>query len=192
MKSKQLNPILIETQRLKLHGYRFLDIKFIFENYNKAEIMEILGHRSDDDFQKEEYKYLNGYASYNRNFILFLLIEKESKLIIGRCGLHNWNEDHKRAEIGYNMSDEDFKRKGLMNEAVEHILAYGFNQLSLQRIEAIVGANNFPSLKIIQKHRFCQEGVLRKHSFSEDKFEDSILFSLLQEEYIAFQQSKNL
>ena len=179
-----LKPIILETKRLTLKGFTPKDMTFIFGNYSKKEIKEILGHRSEEDYQKEEYKQKNGYAAYNRSFLLFMLIEKESNTIIGRCGLHNWNVEHKRAELGYNIVDENFKRKGLMTEAVSTIIEYGFNQLKLHRIEALVGSNNIPSIKIIEKHRFINEGLLRQHYYICDKYEDSILFSKLHSEYI--------
>ena len=179
-----LKPIIIETQRLKLTGYSSQDMTFIFENLNKDEIKKILGHRTDEDFQKEEYKYKNGYSSYNRAFILFLLTDKITNTIIGRCGLHSWNKEHHRAEIGYNISDENFKRKGLMTEAVSSIIDYGFTKLKLHRIEALVGSNNIPSLKIMEKNHFIKEGLLRQHFYVTDKFEDSVLFSKLYDEYI--------
>lgn len=180
----KLKPVIIETQRLKLTGYSSQDMTFIFENFSKEEIKKILGHRTDEDYQIEEYKYKNGYASYNRAFILFLLTEKTTNSIIGRCGLHNWNKEHHRAEIGYNISDENFKRKGLMTEAVSSIIDYGFNELNLHRIEALVGSNNVPSLKIIESHHFTREGFLRQHYFVADKFEDSVVYSILYNEYI--------
>lgn len=179
-----LKPIIIETQRLKLTGYSSQDMTFIFENFSRDEIKKLLGHRTDDEFQKEEYKYKNGYASYNRAFILFLLTDKITNTIIGRCGLHNWNKEHHRAEIGYNISDENFKRKGLMTEAVSSVIDYGFNKLNLHRIEALVGSNNIPSVKIIENHYFTKEGLLRQHYFVADKFEDSIVYSILYNEYI--------
>lgn len=179
-----LNPIIIETQRLKLTGYSPQDMIFIFENFSKDEVMKILGHRSEEDYQKEEYKYKNGYSSYNKSFILFLLTEKITNTIIGRCGLHNWNKEHNRAEIGYNISDENFKRKGLMTEAVNAIIDYGFNKLNLHRIEALVGSNNIPSLRIMESHQFIKEGVLRQHYLVGNEYEDSILFSILDKEYI--------
>jgi [ribosomal protein S5]-alanine N-acetyltransferase len=179
-----LKPIIIETQRLKLTGYSSKDMTFIFENFSRDEIMKILGHRTEEDYEKEKYKYKNGYASYNRDFILFLLIEKITNTIIGRCGFHNWNVEHHRAEIGYNISDENFKRKGLMSEAVSAIMDYGFNKLNLHRIEALIGSNNIPSLKIIESHHFTKEGLLRQHYCLGDKYEDSILFSVLRNEYI--------
>lgn len=180
----KLKPVIIETQRLKMTGYSSQDMTFIFENFNKEEIKKILGHRTDEDYQIEEYKYKNGYASYNRAFILFLLTEKTTNSIIGRCGLHNWSKEHRRAEIGYNISDENFKRKGLMTEAVSSIIDYGFNELNLHRIEALVGSNNIPSLKIIESHHFTREGLLREHYFVTDKFEDSVVYSILYNEYI--------
>lgn len=186
----ELKPVIIETQRLKLTGYTSQDMTFIFENFSREEIKKILGHRTDEDYQIEEHKYRNGYASYNRGFILFLLAEKTTNSIIGRCGLHNWNKEHHRAEIGYNISDENFKRKGLMTEAVGSIIDYGFNKLNLHRIEALVGSNNIPSLKIIERHHFTKEGLLRQHYFVADKFEDSVVYSILYNEYIGNKNDK--
>ena len=117
-----MNLITIETRRLELKGISPDGMKYIFENLTKSEIKKILGHRSEEDYRKEENKYRNGYSSYNRSFILFLLTDKESNTIIGRCGLHNWNKEHKRAEIGYIMEDENFKGKGLMTEAIYAIM----------------------------------------------------------------------
>ena len=180
-----LNPIEIETPRLNLSGYSPEDMTTIFENFSKSEIMKMLGHATEEDYQAEEYKYKNGYSAYNRSFILFLLSDKSSGKIIGRCGLHNWNKDHKRAEIGYHLSEEKYKRKGFMTEAVSAILDYGFNILKLHRIEALVGINNTPSLKIIERYKFIKEGHLRKHYYIDGNYVDSILFSLLSEEYMA-------
>jgi ribosomal-protein-alanine N-acetyltransferase len=179
-----LNPFIIETERLVLKGFSPEDMTFIFENYPKEKIMNFLGHLSEADYQAEEFKQKNGYAAFNRSFMLFLMVEKSSDKIIGRCGLHNWNKEHKRAELGYNITIEDYKQKGLMTEAVNAIIEYGFNELKLHRIEAMVGSNNIPSLKILEKHSFVKEGVLRQHYFIADKYEDSVVFSKLRNEYM--------
>lgn len=185
-----LNPVIIETKRLKLTGLTPQEMAFIFDYYNKEEIKKLLGHKTEEDFQKEAFKHKNGYAAYNRSFLLFLLTEKISNSIIGRCGLHNWNAAHHRAEIGYHMIDENFKGKGLMTEAVSAIIDYGFNQLNLHRIEALVGSSNIPSLKILAHHHFVKEGVLRQHFFTADKYEDSVVFSILYHEYMANKNDK--
>lgn len=179
----ELKPIIIETNRLILNGFSPHDLTFIFEEYPKDKIMKILGHRTDEDFQKEKLKQINGYAAYNRSFILFLITEKKSNIIIGRCGLHNWNKEHNRAEIGYNIIDENFKRNGFMTETVNAVIEYGFKEIKLHRIEALVGSYNIPSIKILEKQNFFREGLLREHYFIYDKYEDSILFSKLSSEY---------
>jgi Acetyltransferases, including N-acetylases of ribosomal proteins len=177
-----MNFKLIETSRLILKGLTPEDMTEIFERNHKPKIKEILGHRSEADYEKELHKYQNGYSSYNRSFMLFLLEDKASGTIIGRCGLHNWNTDHWRAEIGYHMEDESFKQQGLMSEAVEAIIDYGFKMLNLNRIEALVASYNEPSLKILERNGFVKEGVLRNHYYVNGVFEDSIVFSKLYEE----------
>ena len=174
---------ILETNRLILKGLTPAHMKYIFENYTKEEIKKVLGHRSKEDYLKEAYKFINGYASYNRSFVLFLITEKESNKIFGRCGLHNWNKDHNRAEIGYSIEIEQFKRQGLMSEALGVIIAYGFDKLKLNRIEAIVGKDNIPSLKLMDKFNFIQEGILRNHYYLNHKYIDSIMFSILRKEY---------
>jgi len=174
---------LLETNRLLLKGLTHSDMDYIFTNLPKEEIMKLLGHRSDEAFQKEADKQKNGYSSYNRRFILFLLIEKSTQTILGRCGLHNWNADHKRAEIGYHLEEEQFKQRGFMTEAVEAILTYGFEKMELHRIEALVGSENIPSLKIMNHFGFVREGVLREHWLTGDQFGDSIMFSKLRREF---------
>src|ERR1044072_1497554 len=126
---------MIETRRLILKGLSPADMTYIFENYTKPEIKKILGHRTEEDYQKEEHKQKNGYSTYNRSFMLFFLMDKASDKIIGRSSLHNWNKEHRRAELGYMMEDEDSKRKGFMSEAVEAIIAHGFSKMKLNRIE---------------------------------------------------------
>lgn len=174
----------IETSRLLLKGLTPDDMKYIFDNHTKSRVKELLGHRSEEDYLIEENKHKNGYSSYNRSFKLFLLTDRESGNIIGRCGFHNWNIEHKRAEVGYVMEDENFKRKGLMTEAFKAIIEYGFNKMNLNRVEALVGAGNVPSLRLMEKNNFRNEGILRQHVLVSGKYEDSVLFSKLYNEYI--------
>jgi len=174
---------ILESKRLLLKGISPEGMTYIFENYSPSQIMYLLGHNTMEEFEKEKSKHEKGYATYNRSFILFLLIDKETETIIGRCGLHNWNPDHNRAEIGYSMEVESFKQLGLMSEAVEVILDYGFTILNLHRIEALVASYNIPSLKLLNNNNFVQEGLLREHYLVGNKHEDSLVFSLLQKDY---------
>ena len=178
-----MNLVTLETTRLILKGISPEDMNHIFGSMKKDAIMQLLGHRNEAEYFKELEKQQNGYATYIRRFLLFLLHDKLSGKIIGRCGIHNWNPDHFRAEIGYNMTEESYKRKGFMSEAVEAVVAYGFREMKLNRIEALVAPWNTPSIRLLIKNNFIQEAVLKQHYFHEGKFEDSIMFALLRESY---------
>lgn len=167
----------LETERLILRGLNPSMMNFIFENHVKSEIMAMLGHRSEQEYEKELFKYKNGYAAYNRSFWLFLLIDRHSDKIIGRAGIHNWNQEHRRGELGYVMVEEAFKRLGLMSEAVSTIIDFGFTEMNLHRLEALVGLNNTASHRILQKNGFEREGILRSHYYMNGKFEDSVILA---------------
>ena len=173
----------ITTERLLLRKLTPEDYRVIFSNYKNAEIKKLLGANSDEDLAFEYEKYKKGYTSYRTTILSFQLVDKASNVIIGKCGYHNWYSEHMRAEIGYHLSEESFKRKGLMTEALTPIIDYGFNQMNLNRIEALIGPNNAASLQLIGKFGFKQEGLLKQHYLRDNVFEDSIVFALLKDEY---------
>ena len=174
-----MNFELLETERLFLRKLTPADFNYLFENLPQEEIMRFLGHRSTEEFEKEKAKYEGGYSTHNRSFCYFQLLDKASEKVIGGCGFHNWFPEHKRSEFGYRMLDETFRSKGLMSEAADAILRYGFENVELHRIEALVGKSNQPSLRIMEKFGFQYEGLLREHFFINGVFEDSLMFSLL-------------
>lgn len=156
-----------------------------FEQLTEAEISILLNLKTDAAYQKELKRYQAGYTSYNRSFVIFQLIKKESGGIIGGCALHSWSEEHRRAELGYEVNEEEDKRKGYMTEAVEAIITYGFNHMNLNRIEAVIAPDNDASMGVIKNFGFVREGFMRQHYFKDGVLYDSLLFALLKEEYKA-------
>lgn len=169
----------LETERLILRKLSPTEYNFIFENYSKDQIKKFLGNNSEEEYTRAKRRYEEGYTTYNRSLLFFQLLDKSTKKVIGNCGFHNWYIDHKRAELGYAITDNDFLNYGLMTEALSTIIDYGFEHMKLHRIEALVGTRNVPSLKLMDKFSFTKEGVLREHYFINDKFEDSAIFSRL-------------
>jgi ribosomal-protein-alanine N-acetyltransferase len=179
-----MNFEIFETERLLLKKLTPADFVYIFENFNQDEIRRILGIANDTEYLIEENKYKNGYSTHDRSFVFFQLIDKSTNEIIGGAGFHNWYAKHKRAELGYALKSEEYKNKGLMTEALKFIIDFGFSTLELNRIEACIGPQNIPSLKLVSKYNFEKEGHLRQHYFSNDRMEDSIVFALLKEDYL--------
>ena len=173
----------LETNRLILKKITPEIFTDLFSNRSDSELKELLGLTTDVELMTERKKSLGGYVTYDRTIVAFLLTLKETGETIGRCGYHNWYADHHKAEIGYVLTKEACKNKGYMSEAVEVVLGYGFNNMHLNRVEACVGPANIPSLNIIRKYGFTQEGYLRKHFVRNGEVQDTLIFSLLKEEY---------
>jgi ribosomal-protein-alanine N-acetyltransferase len=76
----------------------------------------------------------------------------ESQLI-GTICLWNFSENHTIAEVGYGLSPE-FQNTGIMTEVLQRIIAFGFNELKLAKIEAFTHHKNESSKKILEKTGF--------------------------------------
>jgi [ribosomal protein S5]-alanine N-acetyltransferase len=174
---------ILETNRLKLRKLTPAVLDFVFTNYTNEELKSFLGLSSDLELKKEREKHQKGLTTYNKSFLYFQLIDKSTDTVIGSCGFHTWYLDHARAEIGYGLYQEQYKSKGLMTEALIPIIDYGFNTMHLNRIEALIGPENTPSLQLIKRLHFTREGYLRQHYIDNGKIVNSILFSLLRSEY---------
>ena len=155
----------------------------MFSNYNDEKLIEFFGLIIPDELAKEKNRYEKGMITFNKTFVLFHILENNKN--VGWCGFHTWYTDHARAEIGYVLSNEASKGKGIMSAVLKEVIDYGFNTMKLHRIEAFVGPNNVPSLKLMEKYNFTKEGNLREHYFKNNKMEDSVVFSLLKSEYKA-------
>ena len=174
---------LLETPRLQLRMLTPEVYDHVFARYTQEEVMIFFGHSSEEQYNNERWRYQNGLRTFNKSFLMFHLIDKETGKVIGWCGFHTWYLDHDRAEIGYILADDAYKGRGLMSEALPPIVDYGFRTMQLHRIEAFVGPNNEPSLKLLKRMHFTQEGYLREHYKVNGKLEDSVLFPLLKSEY---------
>lgn len=173
----------LNTKRLILREYSQKISDNVFQNYTEKELMKFLGLHLKSELAEEKRKYEEGLSTFNRKFLYFHLIIKDSNKLIGWCGYHTWYVDHLRAELGYVLTDNSEKGKGYMSEAIQPILDYGFNQMNLNRIEAFIGLENTPSLKLLNTFNFVKEGQLREHYHKNNKMEDSIIYSLLKKEY---------
>jgi len=176
---------IIETERLLLRKLTPEKYRQIYRRLSDADIMSLLGLADEKALYREKEKYESGLSTHNRSFVNFQILDKESKQLLGACGFHTWYTEHARAEIGYALNNEDSKAKGIMSEAMEAVLHFGFEHMRLNRVEAFIGPANIPSLKLAAKFRFKEEGRLRGHYCKKGITEDSVVFGLLREEYEA-------
>ena len=86
----------------------------------------------------------------NNDFISWGITLGNNPEIIGTICFWNFSEDQKTTELGYDL-DPAFHQKGIMSEALEAVMAYGFQRLDLHKIEAFTHFQNEGSRKLLEK-----------------------------------------
>jgi len=177
-----MEQILLHTERLLLKSLTPSIIHYVFHTKSKDEIIANLGTNEQGYLHYKEMHEM-GMETHRISMFLFLLIDKQSNTPIGECGFHTWNKTHRRAEVFYNIYSENMKQKGYMKEALHTVLEFGFSQLNLHRIQALIDDNNTPSKKLLLHFGFVKEGTLREDYVVNNTSEDSDCYSLLQHEW---------
>jgi len=138
-------------------------------------------HRSVDGPRQSLEQTQTRYA--RREAIRWGILIKGEDRILGSCSLHHFDPGFHRAEIGYELNHA-YWGQGIMTEALSAILTYGFAELELHRIEAIIDSANERSKKLLLKLSFTYEGNLRQRSVFRGHFEDEHSFGLLRDEWL--------
>lgn len=80
--------------------------------------------------------------------------------------------------LGYSIDNSEIN-KGYMTEVVQSGIDIMFNEYKLHRIEATIMPRNLPSLKVLEKLNFQNEGLSKKYQKINGKWEDHIHLTLL-------------
>jgi RimJ/RimL family protein N-acetyltransferase/uncharacterized cupin superfamily protein len=106
------------------------------------------------------------------------ILRKGSDEVRGMAGLVRIDRTNRRASLGYELRRQDWG-SGIMREAVERIVAYGFDALNLHRIQAEIDPRNERSIRLVEALGFRLEGTLRGNSFHEGEFFDDAIYARL-------------
>lgn len=118
----------------------------------------------------------------NNEGINWAITIKNNPELIGIIGLFRIKPEHYRAEIGYMILPE-FQNKGIITEAINAVLHYGFFKMNLHSIEAVIDPSNLTSERVLQKNGFIKEAHLIENEYYNGKFIDSVIYSLLKRNY---------
>lgn len=174
---------LLTTDRLHLRQIQLSDAEALFTTFSDEETMQFYGHephRSLDDTRESVVNTLKRYEQHE--VIRWGITLKGEERVIGSCSFHHFDTDFHCAETGYELN-RAFWGRGIMIEAMSAILSYGFDELGLHRVEAIIDIVNERSRNLLLKLGFTYEGNLRQRYFFRGRFEDEHYFGLLKQEW---------
>lgn len=102
--------------------------------------------------------------------------------MIGAIGFHAVDWRNRSTSIGYWLA-EDRQGRGTMTEAVRALVGHAFDVWKLNRVEIRAAVGNMRSRAIPERLGFKEEGVLRDGERIGDRYEDSVVYSMLAKDW---------
>ena len=112
-------------------------------------------------------------ATKNNNSIVWGITLKNKPEIIGSICLWNFSEDKNTAEVGYDLSPNS-QGKGIMREALNSVMKFGFINLNLNKIEAFTHGENEASKKLL-----IHQGFQYNKNRKDDDNTANMIFELI-------------
>jgi RimJ/RimL family protein N-acetyltransferase len=115
----------------------------------------------------------------------FVICRRADDRPVGGIDLHDVNLRSGSASLGIAIGQPEDTGQGYGSGALEALLAFGFGQLRLERIELDVYAFNDRARRVYERVGFVHEGTLRHALFRDGAFHDVHRMSILRDEWSA-------
>jgi len=140
------------------------------------------------------FKLCNSYEEYSGkmlksisegNKIVYVLAKSEDlNNPLGEIKLFDLNSRNHSAEFGYYLPGGS-RGQGLGSIMLSEFLETTFNDtgLNLNKLYATTASNNYPSIKLLEKHGFTLDGRNREHYWIGGNKYDQLVYSILKNEW---------
>ncbi len=170
---------ILETNRLLLRAWRETDLKDFFDYASVEGVGEMAGWKHHDSMDESRIILRSFIADKN----ILALQHKNDKKVIGSMGIHkSWLTEEegfkelKAKELGFVLS-KDYWGRGLMPEAVLHVISHCFEEYKLDALTVGHFADNFQSKRVIEKCGF-------KYFKTENYFAKQLKITIKSMKYI--------
>jgi ribosomal-protein-alanine N-acetyltransferase len=142
----------LTTERLLIRHFHLLDAEAISQVFGDPEVMHFGEGPQTKEWVDawlraclERYYQTWGFGPY-------AVVEKQSRAVIGYCGLFYFPDVNGRpeVEIGYRLVRSSWGR-GYATEAVRAVRDYAFQSLGIRRLVALIDPDNHASIRVAKK-----------------------------------------
>ncbi|MHA1885000.1 MAG: GNAT family N-acetyltransferase [Promethearchaeota archaeon] len=119
-----------------------------------------------------------------RDVVFFSIFHKKDKRPIGSIGFFRINWLNRNAHISATIGEPEYWGKGIVGEAANLLIRYGFTELNLHKIYAQIFNPNRRSLRAAEKLGFKPEGVLKEDFYIDGEYVDTHQFGILKSNWI--------
>ncbi len=121
--------------------------------------------------------------SPRRRFILAVTLG-QAGTVIGGIRIEIMSIANRTGSLGYTVDPAHWGR-GYATEATRRLVAFGFDDLRLNRIEATCHPDNLGSVRVLEKLGMGREGYMRQHLRVRGRWLDGLLYAVLADEFDA-------
>ncbi len=112
------------------------------------------------------------------------IIETKEREPTGTIGLDDIDWKNQKAEFGNMLiGDQENQRKGYAKDATLTLLKFAFEEMNLNRIYLNVLDFDKRAIRLYEKCGFQKEGNLRQAFFTQGRFCDIVVMSILRQEF---------
>ena len=169
----------LTTKRLILRKLDDNDYQEIFSLRSSDDVNKYIDREKATDIEQAKVfiKKIEAAISENRSFY-WAICFNDNKKLIGTTGLWNFSEDRTIAEVGYELNPS-YQKRGIMNEALESVIHYGFTELKLITLLAFSHKENNNSVRLLEKNNFKID-----ESLKDETNLNNIVYSLTNKKFI--------
>ena len=171
----------LNSERLLFRKITDADLEELFFLRSNETVLEFIGREPAKTLEevKAFMKTIDESIEMNETIFWGIALKKNPSKLIGTICYWKIQPGNYRVELGYMLHPQHW-RKGIMKEAIQRIVAYGFKTIKLHSIEARIHAGNVASAAVLLATGFIQEGHLKDEFCFRGKFSDTIIYSRLQ------------
>jgi len=174
---------MIKTSRLTLRELKKTDSKEIFDIFSDREVTRYYDVSTMRKLVTAE-KLLVWWEKRiieKKALRWGITVTSESEKIVGTCGFSELDLKNKIGELGIDIVHHHWNQ-GIMKEALQAIIDYGFNDLKLNRIETWIMDENIYSILGAKSLGLKYEGKSGKIKW-QGKYHDKEIFALNRQDY---------
>jgi [ribosomal protein S5]-alanine N-acetyltransferase len=148
----------LATARLILRQLEERDAPEIFLLRSNEMVNQFINRPKAETINDAHQFIQNINARIEKNQALYwAIVPKNDTKLAGTICLFGFDDKENKAEIGYELLP-DHQGMGIMQEAFASVVAYCFEHMNLECIEASTHAQNAASIKLLEKNEFNKTG----------------------------------
>lgn len=174
---------MLQGERVVLRGIRRADLPLIWAFNNDLDV-EVAGGGDPpipQSLERLHAEYDQDASRGGRDGASFV-IEVDGQ-VIGHCGLHNFNQTDRTAELGITIGLKEEWSRGYGRDAVRTLVEYAFRYRNLRKVWLRVWANNERAIRSYRAVGFTEEGRQREQVWSAGRYVDLVLMGVLAREW---------